>query len=176
MEKKLKGSFAPTSFTLCTNLVGFSCSFVHSTDNWQDGTHCPGANWSTWRLIIWKNNSQLGMMVCIVTNVYIGHQLVMRPTRGYIIIQQYPVFEGFHFSLTPGWVSGVIIHPVLRVFPSSGISRVIFQSSNITSWSGPLLAAILAYLESTACNLIGGILWISHMACHECIVILTHWK
>lgn len=98
------------------------------------------------------------MMVCIVTNIYIGHQLVMRPTQGYIIIQQYPVFEGFHLSLTPGWVSGVIVHPVLRVIPSSGISRVIFQSSNITSWSGPLLAAILAYLESTTCNLIGGIL------------------
>ena len=54
--------------------------------------------------------------------------------------------------LTPGWVCGVIVHPHSSTRPSFGMSRVICSSSNITSWSGPTLAATSAYLASIACS------------------------
>ena len=52
--------------------------------------------------------------------------------------------------LTPGYVCGVIVHPLSSTSPSFGISRVICSSSNITSWSGPTLAATSVYLASIA--------------------------
>ena len=54
--------------------------------------------------------------------------------------------------ITPGWVCGVIVHPLCSSSPSFGISRVIFSPSNTTSWSGPILVSALAYLASTACS------------------------
>ena len=54
-RKKLKGSFAPCSSTVCSNSGGGSCSLVHFMCTWQEGTRRPGTNLSTCCLVIcWK--------------------------------------------------------------------------------------------------------------------------
>ena len=62
----------------------------------------------------------------------------------------YDVLSYCSNELTPGYVCGVMVHPLSSTIPSSGISRVICSSSNITSWSGPTVAAASVYLASIA--------------------------
>ena len=154
IKKKLNGSFAPSSSTLCTSSTGCSCCPVHFTYNWQEGTRRPGTNRSTWRFVIyWKkmihsankelqwtfftnwNQQNWPCSWCMICQLSYWHTHALSINR-----------------LAPGYVCGVIVHPLSSTTPSFGISRVILSLSNITSWSGPILALVSAYLASTACN------------------------
>ena len=64
IKKKLKGSFAPSSSTLCASFRGSFCCPVHSTHSWQEGTRRPGKKVSTWCLVIWGKNAILAVAFC----------------------------------------------------------------------------------------------------------------
>jgi len=60
--------------------------------------------------------------------------------------------SSWHYKLTTGDVSGVIVQPFSKQIPSSGIAKLMTSLSNWTRKQGPEIESRLEYLLWTACS------------------------